>query len=204
MRPGVKFKSWKFGYKNKPHIDPPGLLRIVAALSIFSVVGVLVYSVFQTTTGITFSGMATEKAVYIAMLHFILPFCVFYAVTTNSALSRVLITVYLLILYFTTIGGKGYLGELPIDTGVRLVVASSMLLILLAWLFGSPKMRLYYALITDKPVPDDLASRASDLIESNRLSPKNRARIEWLIDHMENIVLLGFIVVVIIAVLSTT
>jgi len=203
MRPGVKFKLRKFGFKNKPSVDPPGLLRLVAVLSIFSVVGVLVYSVFQTTTGMEFSGMATEKAAYIAMLHFILPFCVFYAVSTNSVLSRILIVVYLLILYFATIAGKGYLGELSIDSEAKLVVTTAALFLILAWLFRSPKMRLYYALIADKPVPEDLEARASELIGMNRLSPKNRATVEWLIDHVENIILLGFIVVVIIAFIST-
>lgn len=203
MRPGIKVKLLKFGFKYKASVDPPGSLRFVAALSIFSVVGALVYSIFQSTAEISISAMATEKSAYVAVLHFVLPFCVFYSISTNSVLSRMLIVIYLLILYFATIGGKGVLGELPLEPETRLVVASAILLLVLAWLFRSPKMRLYYALIADKPVPKDLESRASDLLTRNRLSPKNRARVEWLIDNLETLILLGFIFAVFIALMST-
>jgi len=208
MRPGVKIKLWKFGAKNKSHVHPPGLLRLVAALSILSTVGVLVYSVFQATTWIGYTGMAAEKAAYIAMLHFVLPFCVFYAVSTNrvstnSILSRFLIAAYSLVLYVATISGKGFLGELSADSETGLVIASAAILLILVWLFRSPKMRLYYVLIAGKPVPEDLKYRASELVGGNRLSAKNRARVEWIIDNVETAIIFGFIIVVFIAFLST-
>ena len=203
MRGGIKIKMWKFGAKNKSHVDPPGLLRLVAALSIFSTVGVLVYSVFQATTGIAFSGMATEKAVYIAMLHFILPFCVFYAVSTNSVLSRFLIAAYSLVLYGATISGKGFLGELSAGSETSMVIASAAIFLVLVWLFRSPKMRLYYVLIAGKPVPENLKYRAPELVGGNSLSAKNRARIEWIIDNVETAIIFGFIIIVIIAFVTT-
>ena len=45
MRPGMKIRFWTPRVKNRPDVDPPGLLKLVAALAILSVVAVLVYAV---------------------------------------------------------------------------------------------------------------------------------------------------------------
>lgn len=41
-RPGVKIPFGPPGFKNRPDVEPPGFLRVVAALSIFSVAGTVV------------------------------------------------------------------------------------------------------------------------------------------------------------------
>jgi hypothetical protein len=204
MRPGIKFRLWSPKFKNKRSVDPPGILRLVAALSLVSIIGVLVYSVAIGTTSSSLLHIERDWAIYVTLLHFILPFCVLYAVTTNSPASRILIATYFVILYSATLAGKGYLGSLPFSIAVKGGAATVVLVSILLWLYRSPKMRCYYALISDKPIPEELQSRLSELTKTSWLGPKGRARVEWILEHLETLILLGFIVAVFIALWSTS
>lgn len=199
LRPGTKVRFWTPGYKNRPDVSPPGLLRLISACSVLSIVGVLLYSVALSLTGLRFAPDDAVDAAYVATLHFVLPICIFYAVSTNSALSRPLIGIYFAILYIATVGGIGYLGLLPIGEIARFAYATLCLSLVAWWLLRSARMRLYYALISGQPVPPDLAGRVDELTYRYALTPTAKARIDWLIDHMENLVIIGFIVVVLIA-----
>ena len=200
MRPGTKVKMWSPRFKNRPEVEPPGLLKAVGALSILSVVGVLVYAVAQSVTGTETLGV---EAAYVAMLHFVLPFGVFYAISANSPLSRLAIAAYAVILCSEAVVGKGFLGALQIDESRKIMFAAGILLSVFAWLYGSPKMRFYYTAIASKLMPADLASRAAELHGGNWLGPKARENLAWILGHLETIVLLGFIVVVVYAFVST-
>ena len=195
MRPGTKVPLRSRSYKNRPTVEPPGLLRIVAALAIFSVVGVMIYSVFLALAGGAPSELYRETAIYVAILHFLLPIGIAYTVTTNNRISRFLIAAYALILYTATLYGKGVLGGLEVDATVRAVASSICLALIGYWLFLSPKMRFYYSLISHKPIPPDLEDRADRLEGSNWLSSRTKQGIEWFVDHMETVVLLGFMAV---------
>lgn len=199
LRPGTKVRFWTPGYKNRPDVSPPGLLRLVSACSVLSVVGVLLYAIAMTLTSLSFIQVDPIEAAYVATLHFVLPLCIFYAVSTNSVLSRPLIGVYFATLYVATVAGIGFLGHLPIDETTTIACATLGLVCIAWWLLRSARMRLYYALIGDRPVPQDLAGRVDELKYRYALSPAAKARIDWVIDHMENLVILGFIVAVLIA-----
>jgi hypothetical protein len=67
------------------------------------------------------------------------------------------------------------------------------------WLFGSPKMRFYYATIANRPIADELRARADELQGGLSLSPRVRTVVEWIVDRAETAVLLGFIAVVLYA-----
>jgi hypothetical protein len=187
-----------------PGVEPPGLLKAAGALSILSVVGVLLYAVAQSVTGT--GGLETRgiAAAYLAVLHFVLPFVVFYTITANSPLSRLAIAAYVLILSTATMAGKGLLGELQFDPVHKAFAAVAVSVVVFYWLFGSARMRFYYAAISNKPMSPDLASRAEELHGGNWLSPKARESLAWFLDHMETIVLVGFIVAAIYAFVSTT
>ena len=200
MRPGTKVKMWAPRFKNRPEVEPPGLLKAVGALSIASIVSVLVYAVAQSVSGVETLGI---EAAYIAVLHFVLPFGVFYAISANSPLSRLAIATYAVILCTATVSGKGFLGGLQIEEAVKIAVAGGALFLVLAWLYGSPKMRFYYTSLSNNPMPPDLASRAEELHGGSWLSSKARETIAWFLDHLETTVLLGFIVAAVYAVGST-
>jgi len=201
MRPGTKVKMWSPRYKNRPEVEPPGLLKAIGAFSVLSIVGVLIYTVTQSLAGVEKRGF---EAAYVAVLHFVLPFGVFYTISANSPLSRLAIAAYALILSSATVAGKGYLGSLQFAESHKVIVIAASLFALFAWLFGSPKMRFYYTSISNKPMPLDLAVRAEDLHGGNWLSSKAREKLSWFLDNLETLVLVGFILAAIYAFVSTT
>ena len=199
MRPGTRVRFWSPKYKHRPGVEPPVLLRLLASLSIFSIIGVLVYGVSVALTAQWSTMHVTDDAPYIAVLHLVLPFCVFYTVSTNSWLSRPLIVIYFAALYGATMLGKGFLGGLELDPNIRGVVATGVFVVILAWLFRSPAMRIYYLLLADRLLPEELAARARQLAERQSPHPKVVAAMEWFVDHLETLVMVGFIILVIYA-----
>ncbi len=203
MRPGVKIKLWTGGFTNRPSVDAPWLLKFVSVLAILSIVGVIVYGAAMAIGGPGVAEPSAEEAMYISILHFLLPIAIVYTVTANSPLSRVLIFGYFVTLYVSTINGKGFLGSLAIDPGLRIAASTGVLLAITLWLSASPKMRFYYALISGRAVPGDLESQAASFMDDSKLNPKWRVAIDWLADHLETIVLLGFTAVAIYASVTT-
>ncbi len=203
MRPGTKIKFWSPKFSNRPDVEPPALLKLTGAVSVFSAVGVLVYAVAMSLV----IGDSVEPlgvaALYVAVLHFVLPICTFYTINVNSPLSRFAIGFYIVILGVATISGKGVLGNLPIPENTRVIASVAVMATVIGWLFASPKMRYYYATISGRPVDDELLARSDELQGGVSLSPKARAILEWIIDRLETAVLLGFIAVVLYAYWST-
>ena len=139
------------------------------------------------------------EAIYVAVLHFVLPVCVFYTINVNSPLSRFAIGFYTVILGLATIAGRGFLGNLPIPETTRVVASVAIMATVVYWLFGSPKMRFYYATIANRPIPEEMRARADELQGGIKLSPRVRRLLEWIIDRAETAVLLAFIAVVLYA-----
>lgn len=203
MRPGTIIKFWSPRFENRPDVEPPALLKAVGALSIFSVVGALVYAVArQMAVGGT-SDVVGVEAMYVAVLHFVLPFGVFYTINMNSPLSRPIIALYTIVLCGATVAGKGFLGSLPVDAAIRLYAPLAIAALVLGWLFASPKMRFYYATISGKPLPPALQARAEELQAGPLLGPRSRAVVEWFVDNMETAVLIGFLLLALYAYWST-
>ena len=196
MRPGIKVRLWSPKVTNRPDVEPPALLKLVGAISILSVIGALIYAIAMALAGPGSSKPVGVEEIYVAVLHFVLPLCVFYTISVNSPLSRFAIGFYIVVLGFATIAGRGFLGSLPLPESTRIVITVAVMATILYWLFGSPKMRFYYATISSRPVPDNLNARAEELRGGIKLSPGVRSILEWIIDRAETAVLLGFIVVV--------
>jgi len=203
MRPGTIIKFWSPRFENRPDVEPPALLKLVGALSMFSVAGALVYAVArQMAVGGTAEVVGYE-AMYVAILHFVLPFGVFYSINMNSPLSRLIIAVYTIVLSVATILGKGFLGTLPVEDSLKLYAPLGIAALVLGWLFTSPKMRFYYSSISGKPIPPELEARADELRGGPWLGPRGRAILEWFIDHAETAVLMGFLILALYAYWST-
>ena len=203
MRPGAKVKLWSPKFTNCPDAEPPALLKLAGALSLFSVVGALIYAIAMALAGSGSSEPTGVVTIYVAVLHFVLPVCVFYTINTNSPLSRFAIGFYIVVLGLATIAGRGFLGNLPVPETTRVVASVAVMAMIIYWLFGSPKMRFYYATIANRSVPDDLLVRAGELRGGISLSTKARTVLEWIVDRMETAVLLAFIAVVLYALWST-
>ena len=200
MRPGTKVRLWSPKFTNRPDVEPPALLKLAGAISVFSAAASLVYAVFAT---LGFAGPVGAEAAYVAVLHFVLPVCIFYTINVNSPLSRFVIGLYVTTLGAATVMGKGFLGSLPMLETTRVLASAAGVLIILLWLSVSPKMRFYYGVIAGRSIPEDLRARADELQGGIKLSPRARTVLEWLVDRMETAVLLGFIAVVLYAWWST-
>ena len=196
----TKVKLWTGGFTNKPSIDPPWPLRVLSALAMLSVIGTLVFAVWiEVGEG---AQPSLEDAVYIAVLHFLVPLGITYTVTTNHPMSRLLILGYCLALYVTMIQGKGSLGKLAWDPELKVVVSTTLLAAVVLWLFVSPKMRFYFAMISERPIAKDLEMQSAAFMDSSKLNPKVRIAIDWFVERLETVVLLGFIALVLYAYVS--
>ena len=169
MRPGTKVPFWSPHFKNAPSVEPPGLLKLFSVTSILSIVGVLVYATARTLSVTQGTGVDGTHAIFIALFHVVLPVCIIYSVATNSPLSRILITLYCVILYFTTVAGYGITGSFSPSVATRAITATVLLIAVLIWLYRSPKMRVYYALVSNTQVPDELEEHADEIIAPSRL-----------------------------------
>lgn len=204
LRPGTKITFWNPGFRNKPGVRPPGLLAFLSIVALLSAIAVPVYAVTTSLASINAPGLYAYDAIYIAVLHFLLPLGVAYTVSTNSPLSRGLIAIYSAILYVATLAGKGYLGRLDIGETTMAVAATAVFVAVQGWLFFSPRMRIYYALLADRPVPQGLESRVPELSGGFWLGEKSHAVFEWLADNLETVVLVGFILIAVIALVQTS
>ena len=131
-------------------------------------------------------------------------FGIFDTVNGNYVLSRPLITLYFLILCTMTYLGKGFLGSLDVDPAIKGAAAITLLLIVMLWLYGSPKMRFYYALIIGNEVTHEQEADRARLSTTDFLGAKGRRLLSAFLDNMETIVLVGFIFAAIYAVVSTS
>jgi hypothetical protein len=136
---------------------------------------------------------------YIATVHFILPFALFYAVNANSPLSRPIIAIYIVVLGAMTIAGKGFLGKLPVNETLKVTGVIVVVVAVLLWLMHSPKMRIYYALLWGQEIPIELEERREKLTTTDWLGPRGKAVLSSILENLETVVLLGFIAAVILA-----
>lgn len=199
MRPGQRIRFWSPRFLNQPGVAAPGLLRLLAGVGMFSVAGVPLYAVALALTG---TDVDNAEAAYVAVVHFILPLGLFYAVNANSPLSRPIVTIYILVLGTATYMGKGFLGHLAVDDVVIRSVTLAVVPVVLLWLYATPKMRVYYALIRGRDVPFELEARRDDLTTTDWLGPRGKAMLTAFLDNLETIVLMGFILATLAALVS--
>ena len=199
-RPATKIRFWTPKFRNRPYVQPPGFLKLISVLSIFSIVGTVIFHLVVTLGDVAAStSIDPSSALYISVLHFLLPFAIALSISTNSPISRLLILLYFLVLSGATVLGKGYLGSIVMNDTQRTTSAIGMLLGVCAYLFLSPKMRAYYALLRGDAVPMGTGDEAVELVENPWPGKRGKAVLEWLVDHLEIIVVLGLIVSVILA-----
>lgn len=197
----TKVRLWTGGFTHQPLIDPPWLLKALSVLSMLSVIGTLVFAVW---TGVGAGDEPSlEDAIYIAILHFVVPLAVTYTVTTNHPTSRLLILGYILALYVSVLQRKGFLGNLDGNPELKAIVSTAVFIVVVLWLFVSPRMRFYFAMISGKPITKDLELQAATFMDDSKLNPKVRIVVDWLAERLETVVLLGFIAVVLYAYVST-
>lgn len=197
FRPETRIRFWTPKFKHAPDVRPPGILILVSVLCILSVIGTLLFATFRTLT-IGFQPTWAESVI-IAAIHFLLPIAIAYTVFTNSHLSRPLVLIYGFALTASLFFGIGYFSPAVEDGAFSRIAILASLAIVVAWLYLSPKMRIYYALLRERPLPSKLAQRAIDYVETPWPGRRASEVLNWISEHLETVVLIGLIVTVLLA-----
>lgn len=197
-RPGTIIRFWTPKVRNQAHVSPPALLKIISILCIFSIMGTIVYSLYLSLDGLVFNAeMDPSDALSIAVLHFLVPFAVAVSISTNSPLSRPLITLYFLIASLAALMGRGYFAAISINPPLHASLTLALGIVVVGHLHASRKMRAYYALLRGDEVPAGTGDAAIDLIENPWPGERTRALLNWVAEHLETVVIIGLIVAVV-------
>ena len=199
-RPGTIIRFWNPRFTNQPDIGPPLLLRLVSGLAILSVVGTLLYAVSTTLSAVGAAGLTSNQSLYVAVLHLVLPLVAAYTISNNYPVSRSVLVVYSLVLTAATVLGVGVLGQLAAKQPVIAVGVPAAFTGFVFWLFLGRKLKVYYWLIAGKPVPDEFRDAAEALREDRWLNPRVRDTMNRILDKLEIITMVSFIVIVLLAV----
>ena len=154
MRPAGNLKLWTGGYVNRPGVGPPGYLRFILVLCTLSLIGTLFYAVFAILGHVGDPRNSAIQLAVEAVILFILPFSILYTISTNNPLSRILLLAYFGVTIFAIANYNYSLVDTMTDP--ILVVFLLFMLVTVFWLFLSSRSRVYYALIRNSPVPEEL------------------------------------------------
>lgn len=165
--PAGKLKLWIGQPVNAPFVTPPMSLRVVLILCILSVAGSLAYAVFVQLGHTGFDrGSILDNALLVAC--FLLPILIAVTISTNRAISRPIILTFALVVAYQVLTG---LEHMSISREQRAVSIVSVALVIAGtawWLFGSSRLRLYYALVAHLPIPEDLKPAIDKLTHPGR------------------------------------
>lgn len=153
---GGKFRLWVGQPVNAAVVTPPASLRAAVVIAVVGVAGTLMFAVANQ---LTMGGMyvsSPEGMAFVALCFFVLPVLIAHTISMNWPVSRILVFVYA-----AAIAHQGflYLDRMRISTEYKGALAAGIvlcLLLVLWWLFFSRRIRVYYALISNTDVPDDL------------------------------------------------
>ena len=157
------------------------------------------YLVVTLGDAVASTSIDPSSALYVSVLHFLLPFVIAFSISTNSPFSRLPILLYFLVLSGATVFGKGYLGSMAIDEALRIALAIGLFLAVCVYLCFSSKMRAYYALLRGDTIPMGTGDQAIELVQNPWPGKRGKAVLDWIVDHLEIIVILGLIASVILA-----
>ena len=197
--PTGRLRLWWGQPVNAPFVTPPASLRFMLILCVLSVTGTLIYSV-ATTLAMSTIPSATYLA--IALVYFILPVLIAHAIAVNRWHSRPLIVVYSLAIAWQA---ARWLEALPdAERQLGYVWTGIFLLVVFSWLYGSMKLRVYYALITGRELPKGLRVPAEDILAPGPVERVFRRFAAFIGPHIELATLIVGIIFVIAAVAAMT
>jgi hypothetical protein len=195
-----RFRLWSGQPVNAPMVTPPLSLRAVLVLCIVSVTGTLLYGVATELSTGAGSDKSLAALLAIVACYFLLPMLIAHTIATNRAQSRVLILAYVAAVIYAL---AGVLEAARLDSAGRGVAVAGLVaapLLIAWWLYRSPRLRLYYALVAGKEVPDDLRSSTATLLVPGRLEAMfgqaARRLAPWFETAAVLLVLLGIIVAI--------
>jgi len=200
--PAGKFRLWVGQPVNAPFVTPPISLRGFLIVCILSVTGTLLYAVdTQLRMGTSTPG---GKEIFVSLLYFILPVLIAHSIAVNRSISRPLIVLYTSAIAFQIFR---WLEGRPESFQYRTECIASVsigFLMILWWLFGNIKMRVYYALISGRDLPDDLPLPADELLAPGRFERSFRRIARKVAPHTEKAIVILILAAVLLGWASMT
>lgn len=200
--PAGKFYLWYGQPVNVPHVTPPLSLRAFLVVCILSVTGTLFYGVAtELGGGPRYSPLEMTG---IAIVYFVLPVLAAHTISTNHAVSRTLISVFLVAL---TTRALSILESASIGDDARailMLVGFVVAGLLVWWLFFSMKIRVYYALITGADIPIGLDRPVEEVLGASPMERRFGRFAKKVAPYTEKILIVLVIVTVILAWASMT
>lgn len=183
---------------NAPFVTPPISLRAALIFCALSVTGTLGYAVaHRLDPGASFSA---EHAIFVVLVFFLLPTMIAWSIAVNRGVSRPLIVLFSLGLAWH---GLASLEDVPEQLRLSVVLLGiAMLLLIAVWLFGSLKMRVYYALITGRALPRDLNRPVEEIMAPGPAERRFRRVAEIIAPYAEIVVVALVIAGLVLAVRS--
>ena len=163
--PAGKFNLWIGQPVHAPHVNPPFSLRAFSFLCILVIAGLLVFTVFEQLQPGT-SSAAPGLMIATAVVYFVLPIAIILAVWTNRGASRPLIVLFLAAVTMHAVIATAGVPE--ISSYIRMLAAAEILIVA-GWLFISLKLRVYFAIVNDKPLPTDLPRPVEEILAPGNL-----------------------------------
>lgn len=164
--PAGKLRLWAGQPVNAPFVTPPLSLRVALVMCILSVTGTLIYGVavqLRTSTNV-----AVVELVYVTVLHFLLPLLIAWSIAVNRQFSRPLLAIYTLLVTFEAFFWiRAQSWPQQNQTYAWLGLATAVLLVFV-WLYATLRMRIYYALISGRALPDGLPRSAEEILQPGR------------------------------------
>jgi hypothetical protein len=196
--PVGKLRLWTGQPVNAPFVTPPIGLRAILVICVLSVTGTLLLGVSRQLAAGGAPDDSASALVLIAFFWFLLPILLATTIVTNRAPSRLLSLAYF---GFVAVEVARYIDTLtyaPATRSYLAAVAGLLWLAMLYWMYRSARMRIYYALISGRPVPDDLAGRVDELTSPGRTESMFGRISGWVAGYTEilaAIVILAFVIV---------
>lgn len=162
MRGAGKIKFWTGGYINRPGVTPPLFLRLIMIGLLLLSMATVFFGVFGVMGHFDVHEDLPVRMIITAVLFFLLPILVVYALVTNHPSSRPVLILFLAAVS-AFIAHDHFAGPAAIPDMAIIAVFVAFATIAV-WLYASPRCRVYFALIRGEDIPDDLQHLAGHLI----------------------------------------
>lgn len=165
-------------------------IKLVFVACILSVVGAMMYSVVIGLSVNAGPSTSPSRLALLAVVLVVLPVLIMIAIQDNRPISRPLILVWTIagICMFAT-ADRWASDEIGAGTVIATCLAAAAIVL---WLYASRTLVCFYALLKGRPVPDGLEEIARRLVDPDPEKSALRRFADWLADHFESLVLIGF------------
>jgi len=172
---GGKFRLRSVFEINRPDVPQPVALAVATTLCVLPLVALLAFDIIQRIGPYSAPMFSPTEVILLVVFCGVVPMLTAHSIATNRPSSR-----WLLIALVAGLLGLGVLWLHPraasrVEAVSTMAIACALLVLVYWWLFRSARMRVYYALASGRPVPQDLADSELSTADGDRILGALRA-----------------------------